>query len=94
MTDALVLLGRLVTFDPDRPEVEDGALYVGADERIHAAQRQRRRRDRRYVQGRRDPLRSLPRRAERRLSCAPGPTLTLVAVLLAALLAETPSNLR
>jgi hypothetical protein len=31
-----VLLGRLVTFDPARPEVEDGALYIGADERIAA----------------------------------------------------------
>jgi 5-methylthioadenosine/S-adenosylhomocysteine deaminase len=38
MTEALVLLGRLVTFDPARPEVEDGALYIGADERIAAVQ--------------------------------------------------------
>jgi cytosine/adenosine deaminase-related metal-dependent hydrolase len=38
MTEALVLLGRLVTFDPARPEVEEGALYIGADERIAAVQ--------------------------------------------------------
>jgi hypothetical protein len=38
MTEALVLLGRLVTFDRARPEVEDGALYLGADERIAAVQ--------------------------------------------------------
>jgi 5-methylthioadenosine/S-adenosylhomocysteine deaminase len=38
MTEALVLLGRLVTFDPARPEVEDGALYIGADERLAAVQ--------------------------------------------------------
>jgi 5-methylthioadenosine/S-adenosylhomocysteine deaminase len=43
MTEALVLLGRLVTFDPERPELQDGALYIGADELIHA------------VQGRTDP---------------------------------------
>src|SRR5918994_2214215 len=36
MTDALVLLGRLVTFDPARPEVEDGALYIDADGRVAA----------------------------------------------------------
>jgi 5-methylthioadenosine/S-adenosylhomocysteine deaminase len=36
MTEALVLLGRLVTFDAARPEIEDGALYIGADERIAA----------------------------------------------------------
>jgi hypothetical protein len=34
MAEALVLLGRLVTFDPDTPELEDGALYIGADELI------------------------------------------------------------
>jgi 5-methylthioadenosine/S-adenosylhomocysteine deaminase len=39
MAEALVLLGRLVTFDPERPEVRDGALYIGADERIAAVQR-------------------------------------------------------
>jgi 5-methylthioadenosine/S-adenosylhomocysteine deaminase len=38
MMEALVLLGRLVTFDPARPEVEDGALYIGADERLAAVQ--------------------------------------------------------
>jgi hypothetical protein len=35
----LVLLSRLVTFDPERPEVDDGALYIGADELIHAVKR-------------------------------------------------------
>ena len=39
MTDALVLLSRLVAFDPERPELEDGALYIGADELIHAVRR-------------------------------------------------------
>ena len=38
MTDPLVLLGRLVTFDEDKPVIPDGALYIGADELIHAAQ--------------------------------------------------------
>jgi 5-methylthioadenosine/S-adenosylhomocysteine deaminase len=33
------VLGRLVTFDPERPEVRDGALYIDADERIAAVQR-------------------------------------------------------
>lgn len=33
-----MLLGRLVTFDPARLEVGDGALYIGADERIAAVQ--------------------------------------------------------
>jgi 5-methylthioadenosine/S-adenosylhomocysteine deaminase len=37
--DPLVLYGRIVTFDEANPVVEDGALYIGADERIHAAQR-------------------------------------------------------
>jgi cytosine/adenosine deaminase-related metal-dependent hydrolase len=36
--DPLVLYGRLVTLDEDNPLIEDGALYVGADQRIHAAQ--------------------------------------------------------
>jgi cytosine/adenosine deaminase-related metal-dependent hydrolase len=36
VTEALVLLGRLVTFDPAWPEVEDGALYIGADEWLAA----------------------------------------------------------
>jgi 5-methylthioadenosine/S-adenosylhomocysteine deaminase len=36
--DPLVLYGRVVTLDEDNPVVEDGALYIGADERIHAAQ--------------------------------------------------------
>jgi 5-methylthioadenosine/S-adenosylhomocysteine deaminase len=39
MTDALVLLGRLVTLDPQQPDVKDGALYIGADELIHAVKR-------------------------------------------------------
>jgi 5-methylthioadenosine/S-adenosylhomocysteine deaminase len=34
----LVLHGKLVTFDPARPVIEDGALYIGADERIAAVQ--------------------------------------------------------
>jgi 5-methylthioadenosine/S-adenosylhomocysteine deaminase len=38
MTDPLVVTGRLVTFDPGRPVIEDGALYIGADERIAAVQ--------------------------------------------------------
>jgi len=38
MTDPLVLLGRLVTFDAQRPVIESGALYIGADERIAAVQ--------------------------------------------------------
>jgi 5-methylthioadenosine/S-adenosylhomocysteine deaminase len=36
MTDPLIVTGRLVTFDPDRPVIEDGALYIGADELIAA----------------------------------------------------------
>jgi 5-methylthioadenosine/S-adenosylhomocysteine deaminase len=35
----LVLYGRLVTFDPERPVIDDGALYIGSDERIAAVQR-------------------------------------------------------
>ena len=35
----LVVLGRLITFDPERPVIDDGALYIGADERIAAVQR-------------------------------------------------------
>ena len=38
MTDPLVLLGRLVTFDPARPMIDDGALYIGGDELIAAVQ--------------------------------------------------------
>jgi cytosine/adenosine deaminase-related metal-dependent hydrolase len=34
VTDPLVLLGRLVTFDSAQPVIEDGALYIGADELI------------------------------------------------------------
>ena len=36
---ALVVLGRLVTFDDERPVIDDGALYIGADERIAAVQK-------------------------------------------------------
>jgi 5-methylthioadenosine/S-adenosylhomocysteine deaminase len=39
--DPLVLYGRLVTLDEDNPVVDDGALYIGADQRIHAAQPRR-----------------------------------------------------
>lgn len=38
MTDPLVLLGRLVTFDPAQPVIDQGALYIGADETIAAVQ--------------------------------------------------------
>jgi hypothetical protein len=38
MAEALVLLGRLVTFDPARPDIEDGAAYIGANERAAAVQ--------------------------------------------------------
>jgi 5-methylthioadenosine/S-adenosylhomocysteine deaminase len=38
MTEPLVLRGRLVTFDGDRGVIDDGALYIGADELIAAAQ--------------------------------------------------------
>ena len=38
MTDPLVLLGRLVTFDPAQPVIDNGALYIGADEKIAAVQ--------------------------------------------------------
>ena len=34
----LVLYGRIVTFDADSRVIDDGALYIGADERIAAAQ--------------------------------------------------------
>jgi hypothetical protein len=37
----LVLYGRLVTFDPGRPVIDDGALYIGSDQRIAAVQRRR-----------------------------------------------------
>ena len=38
MTDPLVLLGRVVTFDPAQPVIDEGALYIGADELIAAVQ--------------------------------------------------------
>jgi hypothetical protein len=34
----LVLTGRVVTFDEDRPPLDDGAVYIGADELIAAVQ--------------------------------------------------------
>ena len=34
----LVLYGRVVTFDPARPVIEDGALYIGGDQLIAAVQ--------------------------------------------------------
>jgi 5-methylthioadenosine/S-adenosylhomocysteine deaminase len=34
----LVLTGRVVTFDEDQPEIDDGAVYIGADELIAAVQ--------------------------------------------------------
>jgi 5-methylthioadenosine/S-adenosylhomocysteine deaminase len=39
--DPLVLYGRVVTFDEANPVIDDGALYIGADQRIHAAQKRR-----------------------------------------------------
>jgi 5-methylthioadenosine/S-adenosylhomocysteine deaminase len=38
VTDPLVLRGKLVTFDPDLPVIDKGALYIGADEKIAAVQ--------------------------------------------------------
>jgi 5-methylthioadenosine/S-adenosylhomocysteine deaminase len=38
MIEPLVVKGTIVTFDPRQPVVHDGALYVGADERIAAVQ--------------------------------------------------------
>lgn len=38
MVTPFVIHGRLVTMDEERPLIEDGALYVGADERIEAVQ--------------------------------------------------------
>ena len=35
----LVLYGRLVTFDPARPVIDNGALHICADERITAVGR-------------------------------------------------------
>lgn len=34
----LVLYGRVVTFDPERPVIDDGVLYIGGDELIAAVQ--------------------------------------------------------
>src|SRR3954454_10352746 len=39
MTTPLVIHGRLVTMDESRPLIEDGALYIGADELIAAVQK-------------------------------------------------------
>lgn len=36
MADPIVLQGRIVTFDPQQPVVENGALYIGTDEKIVA----------------------------------------------------------
>jgi 5-methylthioadenosine/S-adenosylhomocysteine deaminase len=38
MTPPLVLTGRVVTFDEDQPQIDDGAVYIGADELIAAVQ--------------------------------------------------------
>ena len=38
MDSPLVLTGRVVTFDEDQPEIDDGAVYIGADELIAAVQ--------------------------------------------------------
>jgi len=38
MTPPLVLTGRVVTFDEGQPQIDDGALYIGADELIAAVQ--------------------------------------------------------
>jgi 5-methylthioadenosine/S-adenosylhomocysteine deaminase len=38
MIAPIVLRGRIVTFDSAQPVVEDGALYIGADEKIAAVQ--------------------------------------------------------
>src|SRR5262245_50919713 len=38
MIEPLVLTGRLVTFDEHHTVIEKGALYIGADEKIAAAQ--------------------------------------------------------
>jgi 5-methylthioadenosine/S-adenosylhomocysteine deaminase len=38
MDSPLVLTGRVVTFDEDQPELDDGAVYIGADELIAAVQ--------------------------------------------------------
>jgi 5-methylthioadenosine/S-adenosylhomocysteine deaminase len=38
MADPLVLTGRVVTFDDAQPELDDGAVYIGADELIAAVQ--------------------------------------------------------
>jgi hypothetical protein len=39
VTDPLVIHGRLVTMDKERPLIDDGALYLGADELIAAVQK-------------------------------------------------------
>jgi 5-methylthioadenosine/S-adenosylhomocysteine deaminase len=38
MDSPLVLTGRVVTFDEDQPQLDDGAVYIGADELIAAVQ--------------------------------------------------------
>lgn len=39
MIDPIVLTGRVVTFDEEQPTIDDGAVYVGADEHIAAVQK-------------------------------------------------------
>lgn len=38
MTPPLILTGRVVTFDPARPVIDRGAVYIGVDEKIAAVQ--------------------------------------------------------
>ena len=38
----LVLTGRVVTFDEAQPVIDDGAVYIGADELIAAVQPRKR----------------------------------------------------
>jgi 5-methylthioadenosine/S-adenosylhomocysteine deaminase len=38
MTEPIILHGRVVTFDPTDPVIENGALYIGADAKIAAVQ--------------------------------------------------------
>ncbi|MDP8909004.1 MAG: amidohydrolase family protein, partial [Chloroflexota bacterium] len=38
MIEPLVIYGRLVTMDENRPVIDDGALYIGADEKFDAVQ--------------------------------------------------------
>lgn len=38
MSEPIVLQGRIVTFDPAQPIIENGSLYIGADQKIAAVQ--------------------------------------------------------